>query len=340
MRRLDRNRLVAPMSGFGRIPNPSGAEELGVVASFENNKYGVFLKTTKSAGFAMLGPDGKPQDMDIVHLIVVRLDKKNIEIPWAEKQAIKNELLGPMTEAVELLPAEMRRMSSIPDYQTHIWALTPGAQMPLGLIPRAMQELMREDSLKDVMVNKEELELYTVEDGGVLQIYGSHAEAAAGYGEKEMPEGVVGRIGDVPTESESVVWSDAAKSKVAAVLDKAERLNVLMNNKTDQPTESRISTNGPHTDQDDLEDDYEIDHASPNGDEENVMMPEFMAMGVEKMRQERMDSIGDAVTMLEAKMEKDQVSEEEEEKSEQEARDELSAMREQMRADRAKDSNS
>jgi len=181
VRRIDRNAMAGPMSEFVRVENPKDAEDVGILATYENNRYGVFLKRVLSDGLAAPGPDGAPQTMEVLHLIIVRKDKKKTEISWGEKQAIKNELLGPMVEAMELFPSEMRRMGSIVDHQCHMWAFPPGAQIPIGLIPKAMQDFAREDALNRFTVGKEELELYVVEDGEVVQVFGSEDEAKKSY---------------------------------------------------------------------------------------------------------------------------------------------------------------
>lgn len=344
VRRIDRNRMVGPMTEFVRVENPEGADELGIIATFQNNRYGIFMKKMLSSGFSAPGPDGSPRPMEIIHLIIARQDKKKIEIPWAEKQAIKNELLGPMAEAVELFPSEMRRMVSIVDHQAHLWVLPPGATIPVGMIPKAMQELAREDALERFTVTKDELDLFLVEDGGVVQVFGSQEEAAKSYEEagNDMPEGTVGRIGSVPTEDDGAVWSNMAKVKIANVLEKSSMLDKLLGGgQPEDPIEHRINTNGPETDQDELEDEMGVVDESPNGDEENVMMPEFMAMGVEDMQRKRMAAIDDAVGNLEARIEEQEkveaekkAAEEVDEKSDKEAADYLEKMREKVRKER------
>jgi|GEM_PF-2634929 len=342
--RIDRNKMSGPMTEFFRIKNPEGAEEMGVIATFENNKYGVFLKKTMSDAFSVPGPDGRPQPMEVIHLIIARHDRKKIEIPWAEKQAIKSELLSGMAEGVELFPSEMRRMGQIADHQAHLWVLPPGATFPIGMIPKAMQELQREDALEKFTVSAEELDVFVIKDGDVTQVFGSLAEAASSYEEagNAMPDGDVGRIGSVPTEEEGAVWSNMAKVKIGNILEKASMLERLLGGIPDEdPSENRINTNGPENDQDELENEMGVVDESPNGDEENVMMPEFMAMGVEEMKRKRIASVSSAVDTLEQRMIDQQKSDEEvekdaekEAKSEEEAKNDLDEMREKMRKDR------
>lgn len=64
------------------------------------------------------------------HLSIKRLDKKPIT-DWRHRQWIKNQLLGPEVEAVELYPAESRLVDTANQY--HLWAYQePGYKFPFG----------------------------------------------------------------------------------------------------------------------------------------------------------------------------------------------------------------
>lgn len=54
---------------------------------------------------------------------------------WRDLQRIKNEILGPETEAVDLLPAFVRDIGADPlfDFETVLWGLPPGFVHPFGL---------------------------------------------------------------------------------------------------------------------------------------------------------------------------------------------------------------
>jgi len=52
---------------------------------------------------------------ELVHLSIKRRDRKEIR-DWRELQAIKNAILGPECEAVELYPAESRRVDTANQY--------------------------------------------------------------------------------------------------------------------------------------------------------------------------------------------------------------------------------
>jgi hypothetical protein len=178
-----------------------------------------------------------------------------------------------------------------------------------------------------------------IEDGGVMQVFASSEEAEESYSKagNEMPEGKVARVGDVPTEDTGIVWSDGSKAKVAKVLEKASTLSDLIGEEhaTEEASESRINTNGPVTEQDELEEAHRVGDFAPNSDEENVMMPEYMKLGVEQMKKDRAKSIKDAVVKLASWSQKQKKKAEEEVANEEMAKDELEAMREQARKDRA-----
>jgi hypothetical protein len=65
----------------------------------------------------------------LVHLSIKRIDRQPIH-DWRELQAIKNELVGPEAEAVELYPAQSRAVDTANQY--HLWVLGNGASWPFG----------------------------------------------------------------------------------------------------------------------------------------------------------------------------------------------------------------
>lgn len=71
-------------------------------------------------------PDGFPR---MIHLSIKRIDKAPIH-DWRDLQQIKNELVGPEHEGVELYPAESRKADSANQY--HIWVLADKIQFPFG----------------------------------------------------------------------------------------------------------------------------------------------------------------------------------------------------------------
>ena len=76
-------------------------------------------------------PPGWPE---MVHLSIKRRDRSPIR-DWRELQEVKNAILGPECEAVELYPAESRRVDSANQY--HLWAFSnPSVAWPFGFTER------------------------------------------------------------------------------------------------------------------------------------------------------------------------------------------------------------
>lgn len=66
----------------------------------------------------------------LIHLSIKRRDKRPLR-DWRHFQQIKNELVGPECEAVELYPAESRVIDTANQY--HLWAIDdPQFRFPCG----------------------------------------------------------------------------------------------------------------------------------------------------------------------------------------------------------------
>lgn len=79
------------------------------------------------------GTDGWP---NMLHLNCRRTDREPCH-DWRELQMIKNILVGPEHEAVELYPAESRLTDTANNY--HLWViLEPGLRFPFGFSGRAV----------------------------------------------------------------------------------------------------------------------------------------------------------------------------------------------------------
>lgn len=78
------------------------------------------------------------RDEHIVHLSIKRRDKNPIH-DWRNLQDIKNMLVGEEHEAVELYPAESRRVDSANQY--HLWVSTdPRFRFPFGFTERLVTD--------------------------------------------------------------------------------------------------------------------------------------------------------------------------------------------------------
>lgn len=73
-------------------------------------------------------------DKGMIHLSIKRLDREPIH-DWRDLQEIKNMLTNPECEAVEIYPAESRRVDSANQY--HLWVFTDQAyRVPFGFSER------------------------------------------------------------------------------------------------------------------------------------------------------------------------------------------------------------
>lgn len=89
-----------------------------------NSRYLVAVRRTPAS-------DGEGGVIEMVHLSVKRHDQKPLRAHWADMQRIKNELLGPNCEAIELYPAEGRVVDTANQY--HLWGVNSGTfRWPVG----------------------------------------------------------------------------------------------------------------------------------------------------------------------------------------------------------------
>lgn len=76
----------------------------------------------------------------MVHLSIKRCDKESIH-DWRELQEIKNLIVGPEFEAVELYPAEARLVDTANQY--HLWVLeVEGMRFPFGFNVRVTEDTL------------------------------------------------------------------------------------------------------------------------------------------------------------------------------------------------------
>lgn len=88
---------------------------------WRNNLYQVSIRRIKHE------EEGVP---DLLHLSIKRTDQRVIR-DWRHLQRIKNELVGPRHEAVELYPSEDRLVDTANQY--HLWCVDdPEARWPVG----------------------------------------------------------------------------------------------------------------------------------------------------------------------------------------------------------------
>jgi hypothetical protein len=73
---------------------------------------------------------------DMIWLSIKRIDKKPVH-SWRDFQEIKNRLVGPEHEGVELYPAESRRVDTANQYHLYVFA-DSCREFPFGMIGRAV----------------------------------------------------------------------------------------------------------------------------------------------------------------------------------------------------------
>ena len=73
----------------------------------------------------------------LTHLSIKRRDRETIH-DWRDLQEIKNQLCGAEREAIELYPAESRRVDSANQY--HLWVFPDGFRLPVGFTERYVTE--------------------------------------------------------------------------------------------------------------------------------------------------------------------------------------------------------
>lgn len=334
---VDRNLIAGPWTPLQRAAVPDEAKKTEVVAAFQNSRYTVWVKEMDCPAFGQKGPDGKVIPMRMVHLIVVRNDKKEVR-SWTDLQRIKNEILGPMAEGVELFPAEWRRLEM---KQTHLWFLSPGAGFPFGLVPEGIDALAEaEKEAQEYTLKKEDLEVFVVRtEGGddkIIEVFADKDEAVEMYaaaGNELGDNGAIERIGEVPTEEDGAGWTDRAKAKVAQVLRKAEQMENLMARASDSMDDDGdnpiVIDNDPGPEggmiEDEIAEDGDFDFGKP-GDEEFLNIEQLMRDGIAARQVSRQKSVEQAKEFAR----QESIRMEQEEESERQAADDLAKMRKNM----------
>jgi hypothetical protein len=100
-------------------PGSKFCREVGADYWFANSRYQVLVKFETA-------PEGAPP---AVHLSIKAHDKRCVH-DWRDMQRIKNEILGPEAEGVEIYPAESRLMDEA--NQFHIYVMHPVVELPWG----------------------------------------------------------------------------------------------------------------------------------------------------------------------------------------------------------------
>ena len=100
-------------------PGSAFCEELGCQYAFSNSRYQVLVIFERSG-------EGWPP---MVHLSIKSHDRRVVH-DWRDMQRIKNEIVGPESEGLELYPGESRLMDESNQY--HLFCTYPGIHLPFG----------------------------------------------------------------------------------------------------------------------------------------------------------------------------------------------------------------
>ncbi len=95
---------------------------------FANEKYIVAVSRNIHNGF----------DLEMIELSVKRRDKEPI-FDWREMQQMKNEIVGPECEGIQLFPAESRLVDTANQYWMYCFS-DPKVRVPVGFSERRVEE--------------------------------------------------------------------------------------------------------------------------------------------------------------------------------------------------------
>lgn len=139
----DQRRIEALIRDSLRL-DPNGKTEEELRAMIEEElllpvwKNWLYQVAVRRVPTEMPRDDGKEGTVNLVHLSIRSLDRRPAR-DWRDLQLIKNQLIGPECEAVELFPAEARLVDTA--NQTHLWGFDdPGHRFPFGFNMRLVDD--------------------------------------------------------------------------------------------------------------------------------------------------------------------------------------------------------
>ena len=131
---LDKVRRRNRANGISEAITEAQIAHMRAQRIFRNDRYQV-LVTDCTPDLSVSPPEGCGFP-PLVWLSIKRIDREPIH-DWRELQDIKNALVGPECEAVELYPAESRLTDTANQY--HLWCITdPEIRWPFGYRAREL----------------------------------------------------------------------------------------------------------------------------------------------------------------------------------------------------------
>lgn len=126
MNRAERRRLTRAGDPPGKRERRKSPKELGMGAGW----FGELDRAFTNGKYAVVGRKiHVPAWGEIIHICI--RNTGNTDIPWKEKQKIKNELFGPERVAIEVFPAESDLVDAANMY--HLWVMPKGFKLPFGI---------------------------------------------------------------------------------------------------------------------------------------------------------------------------------------------------------------
>lgn len=87
------------------------------------------VKVSEDEQYAVMSRPVQTEWGEVIHVCI--RNATSTDIPWAEKQRIKNELFGVERIAIEVFPKESQLIDEAPMY--HLWVLPEKMELPFGI---------------------------------------------------------------------------------------------------------------------------------------------------------------------------------------------------------------
>jgi hypothetical protein len=120
---FDYHRYMAPPANLTKVAAKQVVKEMQSDVIWKNDVYQVAVRVYSNG--------------NLRHLSIKRIDREPIH-DWRDLQHIKNELCGEDSEAVEIYPAEARRVDTANQY--HLWCFPRSYRIPFGFGTRLVTE--------------------------------------------------------------------------------------------------------------------------------------------------------------------------------------------------------
>jgi hypothetical protein len=127
MKRKRTNWDLVKWTAWERGTLPAGPGNDNPLAVFVNSRYQVNVYRV----------DGGPVFGDVAWLSIKTRDKQPRH-DWRDMQRIKNEIIGPEYDAVEIYPSEDKLVDAANQY--HLWVFVNGFRLPFGFNERFVAE--------------------------------------------------------------------------------------------------------------------------------------------------------------------------------------------------------